>query len=223
MGWKPSAPVSIEQMLADQKGRRANNNYGNGLGWMGDTTGTFDDVFDFDIEIDNPYFTSTNQPGNNMVTSRSWSHDPFLWHGDNKSLRKVYKQAYDQYYGGDPTIVTTKQNQTWNGPEIRALYDDSDVDALISGTGGIGGTPDYWQDNNFNNQFEFNTDSELPVMGMMEENTAAQQPQAMPEAQVNSGGSFWDRIRSRAQLGSTTDDTGLQGNALEQTMWRIGR
>lgn len=159
MGFKPSAPVSIDTMLADQTSRWNSNNYDTGLGWMGDTTGSFDNTFDYDIERDNPFFTSTNQPGNNIVTSRQWSHQPFLWSGDNDSLRDVYKQAYDQHYGGDPTKVTIKQNQTWQGPEIRPTYDEEDFSLSMLGT------PNYWQDNNDNEVYDFEADSMFSSIG----------------------------------------------------------
>lgn len=115
----------------------------------------------------NPFFTATNQPGQTSVTTSTRA--PFTWSGSNDSLRSQYEAAYNSYWAGVPS--TSTHNLTWEGPEIRPIYEQQDggfgqnYDSLPTGISQIGqtqgqrpastglqniGTRNYWQDNNRN-------------------------------------------------------------------------
>jgi len=181
MAWSklaPTAPPSFQEMLADQANRLANNNYGAGFGGWSPTDGSYsgDTSYDYEGEKGNPFFTATNQPGQTSVTTSTRA--PFIWSGDNESLRKAYEQSYDAYWAGVPSSSTF--NRTWDGPQIRPLYEEQHggfgddygqaMDSLPTnldfGAGSAGtpqerqrqvstglqniGTRNYWQDNNKN-------------------------------------------------------------------------
>jgi len=148
MGFKPSAPVGYDEMLADQNARASTNNYGFGFGsW--NPGGEIPDM-EYEGEKGNPYFTNLNRPAAQKVTRST--RVPFMWSGDNKSLRSVYEQSYNDYYAGSPSSVSF--NNTWSGPTIRPQYSSTGLSAI--------GTPSYWQDNNDNQVFNTETDDFLP-------------------------------------------------------------
>lgn len=176
---KPSAPVSYEEMLNDQRSRLASNNYGTGFGGWNPATSSGGSSYDYEGEKGNPYFTEDNQLP--LTSFSSSTRAPFLWSGKNKSLRDVYRNAYDNYYAG--TANTTTQQDTWGGPEIRALYGEQDAGfgydptelmdvgsmqqtAPMQSTGLSNiGTPQYWQDNNKNKSFDSEYDDFLYGIG----------------------------------------------------------
>jgi len=174
-------PVSYEEMLADQANRLANNNYGAGFGGWSPTDGSYsgDTSYDYEGEKGNPFFTEENQLP--LTSFSSSTRAPFLWNGNNNSLRDVYRNAYDSYYAG--TANTTTQQATWSGPEIRALYGEQDAGfgydptelmdvgsmqqtAPMQSTGLSNiGTPQYWQDNNKDKSFDSEYDDFLYGIG----------------------------------------------------------
>lgn len=182
---RPSAPVSYEDMLADQANRLANNNYGAGFGGWSPTAGSYsgETSYDYEGEKGNPFFTEENQIPLSTYSGTSSNRAPFLWNGNNNSLRNVVKQAYDSYYAGVPQTTSSVQQQTWGGPEIRALYGEQDAGfgydptelmdvgsmqqtAPMQSTGLSNiGTPQYWQDNNKNKSFDSEYDDFLYGIG----------------------------------------------------------
>lgn len=99
----------------------------------------------------NPFFTQTNQPQMGRTNS-TFIKRPFKWSGNNKSLRKVYNQSYNDYWNNEAENKSTGQQQTWQGPQIRATYQGQ-----ANGLAQLG-TPSYWQDNNQNQMFETEMD-----------------------------------------------------------------
>jgi len=174
MGFKPSAPVSYEAMLADQASRNHGliKPSGNMQGFSGE---------EYEGEYGNPYFTSSNMPSLQKTTAST--RNPFVWGTGNESLETAYKNAYDSYYQGSP--ATTTFTNTWQGPEIRPTYGADNNFGLGANSTGLQniGTADYWQDNNANQVFNQGTDDYLPEVAAG--NAVAQetnQPQAASNA-----------------------------------------
>jgi len=180
---KASAPVTFEAMLADQANRLSNNNYGTGFGGWSPTDGqsSMEDEVSFEGEKGNPFFTGTNRPSVSLKSGVSTNRAPFLWNGNNKSLRNVYQDAYNSYWSGVPQKTDSSFNQTWGGPEIRPTYSADNNFGLGSNSTGLQnlGTAKYWQDNNSNQVFNTETDDYLPEVAA---SNAVAQEGNQPEA-----------------------------------------
>lgn len=142
MAWSsmvPTAPPSVETMLADQAARW--NSYYPQASVAPDE----EDLWSV-IPKGNMFFSSEQyQPQITMVTGNT--RQPFTWQGNNKSLRDAYKATYDAQYQGIPE--TTTFYDTWKGPEIRALYGAEEESPL------------YWQDNDMSGILNYDIDDTL--------------------------------------------------------------
>lgn len=167
MAWSklaPTMPPDVAAMLADQENRWNNNNYGAGFGeytnW--DTQQTPQKEFDWDSLIKgNMFFTENNIPEQSPLRTTN-SIRPFIWNGNNKSLRDAYKATYDAYTKAYPNVVSQSYD-TWNGPEIRALYGEE------------GSTPMYWQDNDMSGTLGYDIDDTF-INKSPQTSTEVQQP-----------------------------------------------
>lgn len=160
---KASAPVDAQTMLLDQQSRAS------ALGYNWWDSGDNDDNITYIGTKGDPFFTQTHRPRVDSITSKTRA--PFLFSGNNKSLRTAYNNTYNQYYAGVPESASF--NDTWHGPAINPTYGST-------GSNGLNalGTARYWQDNNNNQLFEQATDDYLPELPANYVDTPQAQPQS---------------------------------------------
>lgn len=147
--------LTIDDILNDQAGR-----YGMGINeyLYGSSSSYTPGEFDANISYEkgNPFFTQTNQPQMGRTNSASINR-PFVWQGNNKSLRQTFEKGHREYWNNHAKSSSNEQFDTWKGPQIRPEYAD-----YSNGLSHLG-TPSYWQDNNRNRLFEDEYDDLFPT------------------------------------------------------------